>query len=71
MATASFTFAGLQTNNQGNIFSTIAQWLEQRRSFNRTVRELQNLTDRELDDLGVCRADIYSIARSAALGQRR
>lgn len=31
-----------------------------------TYRELSMLTDRELDDLGICRADIGQIAREVA-----
>ena len=34
-------------------------WLKQ----NRTVRELDSLTDRELVDIGISRYDIHSIAK--------
>ncbi len=34
--------------------------------YNRTYRELQNLTNRELDDIGVRRCDIADIARDHA-----
>ncbi len=33
---------------------------------NKSVRELSRLSDRELDDIGVHRADIKSVARFAA-----
>ena len=34
--------------------------------YNRTITELQALTNRELADLGIARADIARIAREAA-----
>ena len=37
----------------------IEVWLKQ----NRTVRELDSLTDRELVDIGISRYDIHSIAK--------
>ncbi|MCA3509565.1 MAG: DUF1127 domain-containing protein [Rhodobacter sp.] len=42
--------------------------LVRRRVYNRTVRELSALTDRELTDLGIHRADIPQIALQAACG---
>jgi uncharacterized protein YjiS (DUF1127 family) len=36
-----------------------------RREFNRTYHELNQLSERELDDLGISRANIASVARSA------
>ncbi|MCG6904212.1 MAG: DUF1127 domain-containing protein [Rhodobacter sp.] len=41
---------------------------EKRRDFNRTYAELSKLTNRELDDLGIGRANIADVARSAAYG---
>jgi uncharacterized protein YjiS (DUF1127 family) len=38
--------------------------------YNRTVSELQNLTLRELDDLGIAPGDITAVARAAARGTR-
>jgi uncharacterized protein YjiS (DUF1127 family) len=35
------------------------------RRFRKTVNELSRLTDRELDDMGLRRGDIYSVAKSA------
>jgi uncharacterized protein YjiS (DUF1127 family) len=35
------------------------------RRFRKTVNELSRLTDRELDDMGLRRGDIHSVARSA------
>ncbi|MDF3062849.1 MAG: hypothetical protein K0S06_2958 [Microvirga sp.] len=42
------------------ILSRIRAWL----SYRETVRELSQLTDRELDDLGISRFEIEGIARS-------
>jgi uncharacterized protein YjiS (DUF1127 family) len=42
--------------------SRITTW----KRYNRTVTELQALTNRELNDLGIARADIARIAREAA-----
>jgi uncharacterized protein YjiS (DUF1127 family) len=36
------------------------------RRYRASVRELSQLTDRELNDLGICRADIEAICRKAA-----
>jgi uncharacterized protein YjiS (DUF1127 family) len=35
--------------------------------YRETVRELSKLSDRELDDLGIARSDITSIARHYAM----
>jgi uncharacterized protein YjiS (DUF1127 family) len=42
--------------------SRITTW----KRYNRTVSELQSLTNRELADLGIARSDIMRIAREAA-----
>jgi uncharacterized protein YjiS (DUF1127 family) len=36
------------------------------RRYRTTVRELQNLSTRELNDLGLSRGDIHRVARQAA-----
>ena len=36
------------------------------RRYRTTVRELQNLTSRELQDLGLSRGDIHRVARQAS-----
>ncbi|MBW7055268.1 DUF1127 domain-containing protein [Paracoccus bogoriensis] len=41
------------------IIALVARWREARV----TRRELNRLSDRELDDIGLCRADIERIAR--------
>jgi uncharacterized protein YjiS (DUF1127 family) len=48
---------------------SIAEWfkrqnakLEQARRVRSTIKELSKLTDRELNDIGIARGDIYAIA---------
>ena len=41
--------------------SRYASW----KRYNRTVSELESLSSRELDDLGIARGDIASVARAA------
>lgn len=43
--------------------------IAQRRTYQRTVAELNALTDRELADLGISRISIPEIAREAAYGK--
>lgn len=43
--------------------------LARRAVYKQTVRELMVLSDRELSDLGIGRADIYTVAREAAYGK--
>jgi len=44
-----------------NVVGKFRQW----RSYRRTVNELNSLTSRELDDLGISRGDIPFVARNA------
>lgn len=45
----------------------IRQKLAQFAAYQRTVRELAALDNRQLNDLGILRADIRNVARSTAL----
>lgn len=45
---------------------TIATKIQQWRQYRASVRELSRLTDRELNDLGIGRADIEFVARKGA-----
>ena len=47
-------------------FEFVRQYLENRRVYLRTLRELSSCTDRELHELGIDRGDIIRIARQAA-----
>ena len=44
------------------LFSTLMQTYGDWRRFNTKLRELSHLSDRELADLGITRADIYRLA---------
>lgn len=46
-----------------NMIEAINEALRRRRNTNSTVRELHRLTDRELQDIGICRGDIEAVAR--------
>jgi uncharacterized protein YjiS (DUF1127 family) len=48
---------------------TVLTAIAQRRTYVRTVAELNALTDRELTDLGISRIAIADIAREAAYGK--
>jgi len=48
--------------------AAFAEWRRRRALFANTVNELTHLTDRDLADLGIPRADIRAIAREAAFG---
>ena len=45
---------------------TISQLIDRWRRYRLAVRELSQLSDRELADLGICRADIAKIAHQSA-----
>jgi uncharacterized protein YjiS (DUF1127 family) len=51
------------------LFAGVSAMIQRRRVYDRTVRELASLTDRELSDLGIARSLIASIAREAAYGK--
>ena len=42
-----------------NVFGSFKKW----RNYRRTVNELNALSNRELDDLGIIRGDIPTVAR--------
>lgn len=46
--------------------TSVQKYLRQRAAFNATYRELDRLSERELWDLGLCRADIARVSREAA-----
>jgi uncharacterized protein YjiS (DUF1127 family) len=48
------------------MFDTIANRVRAYRKYSETYRELSRLSSRDLDDLGISRADIPAIARRAA-----
>ena len=48
------------------LISNVRAYMDRRAVYNATYRELQSLTDRDLNDLGLSRSNIGSIAREAA-----
>lgn len=50
------------------MFETLKSRYATWKRYNRTVSELENLSVRELDDLGISRDDIRRVAREAARG---
>lgn len=59
--------AGLR-DRVGALIGSVQDYLRRQRVFRQTLRELDALSDRELSDLGMHRADIETIAREAAFG---
>ena len=51
-----------------SLLNTLAERRARRRVFNATRDELMSLSNRELADLGLYRADIARVAREAAYG---
>jgi uncharacterized protein YjiS (DUF1127 family) len=45
------------------IMKNILDFIRQSKKYNRTVKELRSLSDRELSDIGIIRCDIKSVAR--------
>lgn len=52
-----------------NLRTQFAAYLQRRAVYNQTVRELSALSNRELTDLGISRADIRYLANEAANGR--
>ncbi|PCI39815.1 MAG: hypothetical protein COB46_07960 [Rhodospirillaceae bacterium] len=50
------------------LFKSIISHIRRRRSMNKIVQELSKLSDRELDDIGVTRKHIRTIAKTNAHG---
>lgn len=48
------------------ILGAVSRYAARQTAFRQTLNELETLTDRELADLGISRADIRRVAREAA-----
>ena len=48
------------------LFRSFIRYKTNRAAIKQTIKELNMLTDRELADIGLCRGDIYSVARKDA-----
>jgi uncharacterized protein YjiS (DUF1127 family) len=62
------TLAGSAANRGAadGLFGRLRTWIAEHARYVRTREELATLTDRELDDIGLVRADIEDISRRAA-----
>ena len=49
-----------------NWFKNLSKNLKHRREVNQTIKELSRLSDRELNDMGLARGDIYSVAHGTS-----
>lgn len=47
----------------------LSAWAQERRSYKQAVFELNELSDRDLADIGIARCDIPAVAREAAKAQ--
>ncbi len=52
----------------GTRFNSLAQSFARYRKYRDTLNELEHLSERELDDLGLHRSNVRQIARQAAYG---
>lgn len=55
-------------SNFADLRGAIANRVDQHRTYSNTLRELESLTNRELNDLGLSRHSLKAIAREAAYG---
>lgn len=51
------------TQTLKSFFKKLINDYQSAKAFHATVKELRRLTDKELNDIGINRGDIYSIAR--------
>lgn len=68
-ATTTRTFEAGLGDRVSAFLKDVTERLERRRLFNRTFKELNELSARELDDLGLSRGSLRSVAYEAAYGK--
>lgn len=61
--------AGPRPSTVGGVLARLVAWWDERRRIARTVAELDQLSDAELQDIGITRADIPRVARGAGRGE--
>lgn len=68
MSTQTLTTTGIigGTSLPKGLFARVVAWLDEQRRYRRTAEELAQLSDRELSDIGLSRAEIDSVARRCA-----
>lgn len=65
MTTITSTKTISNTGMTFGLFNAIETYFANRAVYNKTVRELSRLSERELEDLGLNRADIHGVARQS------
>jgi uncharacterized protein YjiS (DUF1127 family) len=53
------------------LFSSLVKSLFRESAYQKTLRQLNNMTDRELSDIGIVRSDIDTVAREACKEARK
>ncbi|MFO1068768.1 MAG: DUF1127 domain-containing protein [Geminicoccaceae bacterium] len=68
MSTQTLTTTGMIGGSSlpRSLFARVLAWLDEQRRYRRTVDELAQLSDRELSDIGLSRAEIDHVARRCA-----
>ena len=56
------TFETIGLNGIANWFKNLGAAIQRRRQIQITIKQLSALSNRELNDMGIARGDIYSIA---------
>lgn len=46
-----------------NAFDALVKYYKHKKQVRKTINELSSLSNRELNDMGIARGDIYSVAR--------
>ncbi len=59
------TFEIVGLNSIANIFKNLGAELKRRKNIRQTIKQLSNLTTRELDDIGISRGEIWHVAHSS------
>lgn len=57
------------TQTLSNFFKKVIESYRRSRAINDTIKELQKLTNAELNDIGLSRGDIYHVAHEAHTNQ--
>jgi uncharacterized protein YjiS (DUF1127 family) len=60
-------FGAIGEHAPRGLFARVVAWLDEQRRYRRTVNELSQLTARELEDVGITRAEIDGVARRCTL----
>ena len=59
------TFNWIGLDGIANWFKSLSASIERNRQINHTIKELSKLSNRELNDIGISRGDIWAIAHGS------